>query len=101
MGENDEKDKPNVYGFMDRFRNTVLGATMADQPAMMTASGWRQNEKGDYVQDQQNDSHVKQLRDNLAAEGLGVMGVHLILFIIKDILYLDGERNSFNIKLKI
>jgi hypothetical protein len=41
MGENDEKDKPNAYGFMDRFRNAVLGATMADQPAMMTASGWR------------------------------------------------------------
>ena len=73
MGENDEKDKPNAYGFMDRFRNVVLGATMADQPAMMTASGWRQNEKGDYVQDQQNNPHVKQLRDNLAAEGAGVM----------------------------
>ena len=66
MGENDEKDKPNAYGFMDRFRNAVLGAAMADQPAMMTASGWRQNEKGDYVQDQQNDSNVQQLRDNLA-----------------------------------
>lgn len=73
MNENDEKDKPNAYGFMDRFRNAVLGATMADQPAIMTASGWRQNEKGDYVQDQQNDPHVIQLRDNLAAEGIGVM----------------------------
>jgi hypothetical protein len=30
MGENDEKDKPNAYGFMDRFRNAVLGAAMAD-----------------------------------------------------------------------
>ena len=73
MGEKDEKDKPNAHGFVDRFRNAVLGATMADQPAVMTASGWRQNEKGDYVQDQQNDPHVKQLRDNLAAEGAGVM----------------------------
>ena len=66
MGEKDEKDKPNAHGFVDRFRNAVLGATMADQPAVMTASGWRQNEKGDYVQDQQNDSNVQQLRDNLA-----------------------------------
>ena len=47
MGEKDEKDKPNAHGFVDRFRNAVLGATMADQPAVMTASGWRQNEKGD------------------------------------------------------
>ena len=59
--------------FLSKFRNAVLGVTMADQPAMMTASGWRQNEKGDYVQDQQNDPYVKQLRDNLAAEGAGVM----------------------------
>ena len=73
MEENDEKDKPNAYGFVDRFRNVVLGAAMADQPAMMTASGWRQNEKGDYVQDQQNDPAVEQLRNNLATEGVGVM----------------------------
>lgn len=35
-------------------RNAIFGAAMADQPAVMTASGWRQNEKGDYVQDQQD-----------------------------------------------
>ena len=66
MEENDEKDKPNAYGFMDRFRNTVLGTTMADQPAVMTASGWRQDNNGNYVQDQQNHPDVEKLRDNLA-----------------------------------
>lgn len=66
MDKNEEKDKPNERGFVDRFRNVILSATMADQPAIMTASGWRQNEKGDYVQDQQNNPHVEQLRDNLA-----------------------------------
>lgn len=59
--------------FLKLLRNGVIGAAMADQPAIMTASGWRQNEKGDYVQDQQNDPHVVQLRNNLAAEGAGVM----------------------------
>lgn len=55
-------------------KNALLRAAMADQPAMMTASGWRQNEKGDYVQDQQNDPGVVALRNALAIEGLGVMG---------------------------
>ena len=73
MGEKENNNNQNRSPVTRWLRNAVLGATMADQPAMMTASGWRQNEKGDYVQDQQNDPHVKQLRDNLAAEGAGVM----------------------------
>ena len=73
MGEKENNNNQNGSPVTRWFRNAILGATMADQPAMMTASGWRQNEKGDYVQDQQNDPHVKQLRDNLAAEGAGVM----------------------------
>ena len=74
MGEKENNNNQNESLVTRWLRNAVFGATMADQPAMMTASGWRQNEKGDYVQDQQNDPHVKQLRDNLAAEGAGVMG---------------------------
>ena len=73
MGEKENNNSQNESLVTRWLRNAVLSATMADQPAMMTASGWRQNEKGDYVQDQQNDPHVKQLRDNLATEGAGVM----------------------------
>ena len=73
MEEKENNNNQNESPVTRWLRNAVLGATMADQPAMMIASGWRQNEKGDYVQDQQNDPHVKQLRDNLAAEGMGVM----------------------------
>lgn len=73
MGEKEINNNQNKSPVARWFKNAILGATMADQPAMMTASGWRQNEKGDYVQDQQNDPHVKQLRDNLASEGIGVM----------------------------
>ena len=89
------------------FKNAILGATMADQPAMMTASGWRQNEKGDYIQDQQNNPHVKQLRDNLATEGAGVMGEIIGIPLIgglfrktptntytEDIIKLLGDRKS-------
>ena len=73
MGEKENNNNQNGSPVTRWLRNAVLGATMADQPATMTASGWRKDEKGDYVQDQQNDPHVKQLRDNLAAEGMGVM----------------------------
>lgn len=73
MSTNNKNNESKQSSGLNWFRNAVLGATMADQPAMMTASGWRQNEKGDYIQDQQNDPHVKQVRDNLAAEAAGVM----------------------------
>ena len=52
--------------FLKLLRNGVIGATMADQPAVMTASGWRQDSNGDYVQDQQNHPDVEKLRDNLS-----------------------------------
>lgn len=51
------------------FVNATLGAAMADAPQMMIASGWRQNEAGDFVQDQQDDPGVVALRNNLAALG--------------------------------
>ena len=85
MGEKENNNNQNGSLVTRWLRNAVLGATMADQPAMMTASGWRQNEKGDYVQDQQNDPYVKQLRDNLAAEGAGVIGEMVGLPIISGI----------------
>lgn len=40
---------------------------MAENPAVMTASGWRQNNTGEYVQDQQDSEGAKQLRDNLSS----------------------------------
>lgn len=107
MGEKENNNNQNGSPVARWLRNAVLGATMADQPAMMTASGWRQNEKGDYVQDQQNDPHVKQLRDNLAAEGIGVMGEMIGIPLIgsllrktpintytEDIIKLLGDRKS-------
>lgn len=51
------------------FVNATLGAAMADAPAVMTASGWRQNEVGDYVQDREDDHGVERLRNNLAVLG--------------------------------
>lgn len=107
MGEKEKNDNQQEHPVLKWFRNAVLGATMADQPAMMTASGWRQNEKGDYVQDRQNDSHVIQLRDNLAVEGLGVIGEMIGIPLIggmirrtpintytEDIIKLLGDRKS-------
>ena len=73
MGEKENNNNQNESPVIRWLRNAILSATMADQPAMMTASGWRKDEKGDYVQDQQNNPHVIQVRDNLAAEGMGVM----------------------------
>lgn len=57
------------------FVNATLGAAMADAPAVMTASGWRQNEVGDYVQDREDDPGVERLRNNLAALGATATGV--------------------------
>lgn len=54
------------------FANGTLGAAMAESPAAMTASGWRQNSSGDWVQDQIDDPGVARLRKNLAILGAGV-----------------------------
>ena len=50
MGEKENNNNQHESPVTRWLRNAVLSATMADQPAMITASGWRQNEKGDYVQ---------------------------------------------------
>ena len=49
--------------------NLILGGAMAADPSIMIASGWRQNEDGNFVQDQQDDPGVKALRNNLAVLG--------------------------------
>lgn len=54
------------------FTNAMLGMAMAEDPAAMTASGWRQNSSGDYVQDKVDDPGVEKLRNNLAVLGTGV-----------------------------
>ena len=55
------------------FANATMAAAMADAPAVMTASGWRQNEAGDYVQDREDDPGVARLRNNIAVLGAGTL----------------------------
>lgn len=57
------------------FANATMAAAMADAPAVMTASGWRQNEAGDYVQDKEDDPGVERLRNNLAILGGTATGI--------------------------
>ena len=57
--------------------NWALDIAMADSPAAMIASGWRRNKDGEYIQDQQDDPGVTQLRDNLAALAGTTYGVTL------------------------
>lgn len=52
--------------FLKWFANASLGAAMAESPSVMTASGWRQNENGEYIQDQTNNEGVQELRNNLS-----------------------------------
>ena len=49
MGEN-EKVKESWYsGLLNKFKNMTIGAAIAETPAIMIVSGWRQNNKGEYV----------------------------------------------------
>lgn len=59
------------------FTNVMLGAAMAENPAVMTASGWREVASGDIVQDQQNDPHVARLRDELTETSMMANSVYL------------------------
>lgn len=49
----------------DWFTRIMMGAAMAENPAVMTASGWQQNKQGNYVQKRTKGSD--QLADNLSA----------------------------------
>ena len=62
MNKNEETSESWHSNLLNKFRNITIGAAMAESPAVMIASGWRQNNKGDYVQDQQDSEGVKQLR---------------------------------------
>lgn len=48
----------------DWFTRIMMGAAMAENPAVMTASGWQQNKQGNYVQKRTKGSD--QLADNLS-----------------------------------
>lgn len=47
------------------FTNSTIGAAMADQPAVMTASGWKRNPDGSYDQKDVDKPGVEELRNNL------------------------------------
>jgi hypothetical protein len=51
MNKNEETSESWHSNLLNKFRNITIGAAMAESPAVMIASGWRQNNKGDYVQD--------------------------------------------------
>lgn len=59
------------------FTNVMLGAAMAENPAVMTAGGWREVASGDLVQDQQNNPHVARLRDELTETSMMANSVYL------------------------
>ena len=46
------------------FTRSTVGAAMAENPAVMTASGWKQDKQGDYIQKRTKGSD--QLAENLA-----------------------------------
>lgn len=97
--------------FLSLLKNGIIGMAMADQPAIMTASGWRQDSNGDYVQDQQNNPDVEKLRDNLAViagtadgeAGLG-LGIEAVQGLIKSgkigKLLVGPDGKIFNSKIK-
>ncbi len=47
------------------FTRSMIGTAMADQPAVMTASGWTRNKDGNWIQTRNKDTN--QLADNLAS----------------------------------
>lgn len=59
------------------FTNVMLGAAMAENPAVMTAGGWREVASGDLVQDQQNNPDVARLRDELTEASMMANSVYL------------------------
>lgn len=58
-------NKPTVWDKIKNwFTNATIGAAMAEDPSVMTASGWKQNSNGDWAQSP--DEGSKQLADDLA-----------------------------------
>lgn len=61
------KDKQNWL------QKLILTGSMAENPAVMTASGYRPDKEKGIIQDKVNDEYVKRLRQNLV--GIGATGV--------------------------
>ena len=61
-------NKNNFQSYVqDIFNNIMIGAAMAENPAIMTASGWQQNKNGKYTQKRTKESD--QLASNLETVG--------------------------------
>lgn len=60
------KDKQNWLQRM------IMTGAMAENPAVMTASGYRPDKEKGIIQDKVNDEYVKRLRQNLV--GIGAAG---------------------------
>ena len=58
-------NKPTIWDKIKNwFTNATIGAAMAENPSVMTASGWKQNSNGDWIQSP--DEGSRQLADDLA-----------------------------------
>lgn len=55
------------FSFADLFTNAMVGASVADNPAVMTASGWKQDQSGNWKQKRTKESD--KLASNLAVIG--------------------------------
>ena len=55
------------FSFADFFTNAMIGASVADNPAVMTASGWKQDQPGNWKQKRTKESD--KLASNLAVIG--------------------------------
>lgn len=67
------KDNPIIKGLI-KFGNAQIAGDSGAGTSVAIASGYEYDPKEGWVQKNFNDLDVKQLRDNLAIEGLGVMG---------------------------
>lgn len=56
--------KNSINYFLNQIKNVLIGASVAENPAVATASGWKQDEDGNWVQKQDKDT--KKLSKNLA-----------------------------------
>lgn len=67
------KEEQGFWGSF--FKRGFQGLGLYSDPAVATASGWRHDQSGNIVQDQQNDEQVTKLRNNLAAIAGTAQGV--------------------------
>ena len=55
-----------VQRILDKFSSATIRAAMAENPSVMTASGWRMDNSGKPVQDNMEDPGVKSLQESLS-----------------------------------